>query len=321
MSGVQFHHIMGTLSTAPDVQFAADACGLTGYRGNFEPLGGGEVNDTYLLDFGATKTVLRIARHEGQQTLKAEANALQLLERVGNIPSLIHYDDASLINGRQWIMESQLPGKTSERLTPLQFGNLGALLAQIHQHQKPSTVGVSAWVRFLDSCKAFGDEDTLLSHPDPLMNSLIEKGYAYFADFQPKLEQIIPTLIHSDATPSNILVDDDKVGLIDWEFAKYSDPMAEFSTVYYDDMEYNNGKWRIQITDDERSALFNGYRDGGGALDEDRVNFWMTHDKLGAAVFLYWRIHQSGHYASEQQLEQYKSDLAKLQESLIKVLG
>lgn len=98
---------MATLSPAPDVQFAADACGLPGYIGNFELLGGGEVNDTYLLDFGTSKAVLRIARHEGQQTLKAEANALQLLDGIGTIPTLLHYDDDSLINGRQWIMESQ----------------------------------------------------------------------------------------------------------------------------------------------------------------------------------------------------------------------
>lgn len=303
-----------------DIQIAANACGLPGFIGNFEPLGGGEVNDTYLLDFGEQKTVLRIARHEGQQTLKAEANALQVLTGVSNIPELIYYDDASLINGRQWIMESQLPGSISERLTAVQFGNLGTLLADIHKHQKPETVGVNAWKRFIDSCKAFGDEATLLNHPDPLTNSLIKKGVSYFADFQPKLEQVVPTLIHSDATPSNILVDGDNVGLIDWEFAKYSDPLAEFSTVFYDDMEYNNGKWRIQITDEERTALFNGYSAGGGELDEDRVNFWMTHDKLGAAVFLYWRIHQSAHYATEQQMKQYNTDLANLQESLSKVL-
>lgn len=308
-----------TLSPTDEIQIAANACGLPGFTGNFEPLGGGEVNDTYLLDFGERKTVLRIARREGQQTLKAEADALQMLAGVGNIPELIYYDDACLINGRQWIMESQLPGTTAEHLTSVQFGNLGNLLSQVHKHQKPETVGVNAWERFLDSCKAFGDEQTLLNHPDPLMNSLIKKGVGYFSDFQPKLEEVIPTIIHSDATPSNILVDGDDVGLIDWEFAKYSDPMAEFSTVFYDDMEYNNGKWRIQITDEERLALFNGYRAGGGELDEDRVNFWMTHDKLGAAVFLYWRIYQSGHYASEQQLEQYGIDLDNLQSSLQKI--
>lgn len=311
---------METLSTAHDVKFAADACGQSGYTGNFEPLGGGEVNDTYLLDFGATKTVLRIARYEGQQTLKAEANALQLLDGVGSIPVLIHYDDTSLIHGRQWIMESQLPGSTAERLTLIQFGNLGALLAQVHKHQKPGEVGVNAWLQFLDNCKTFGNEVTLLSHPDQLMRDLISKGYSYFANFQPKLEQVTPTLIHSDATPSNILVEGDDIGLIDWEFATYNDPMAEFSTVYYDDMEYNNGKWRIQITSEERSALFDGYHKGGGKVDEGRVNFWMIHDKLGAAVFLYWRIHQSGHYATDEQLEQYKIDLRNLQASLGMVL-
>jgi Ser/Thr protein kinase RdoA (MazF antagonist) len=311
---------MGSHSSATDIQFAADAAELTSYTGNFEPLGGGEGNDTYLLDCGDTTTVLRIARHEGQQTLKNEANALRLLGGVHTIPALIHYDDASLINGRHWIMEGHLPGSISVRLTPTQFGNLGSLLAQVHEHQKPEMLGVSAWGQFLDNCESFGDEAALLNHPDPVLNGLIKKGYAYFVDFQPKLELVVPSLIHSDVTPSNILVNGDAVGLIDWEFANFSDPMAEFSTVYYEDMEYNNGKWRIQITDAERSALFDGYRAGGGTLDQDRISFWMTHDKLGAAVFLYWRIYQSGHPATEQQIQQYKFDLAELQVSLVKVL-
>ena len=95
------------------------------------------------------------------------------------------------------------------------------------------------------------------------------KGVSYSADFGPKLEQVIPALIHLDVAPSNILVNGDNGGgLIDWEFAKFSDPMAEFSTVFYDDMEYNNGKWCIQITDKERTALLDGYQKGGGEVYE-----------------------------------------------------
>ncbi len=39
------------------------------------------------------------------------------------------------------------------------------------------------------------------------------------------------SLIHGDATPSNVLVDGQKINLIDWEFARFSDPMRDFSTI------------------------------------------------------------------------------------------
>ena len=42
----------------------------------------------------------------------------------------------------------------------------------------------------------------------------------------------------------------------------------------------------------------------------------MNFDKLGAAVFLYWRINQSGYPATTEQIDQYRVDLNNLLKSL-----
>jgi hypothetical protein len=88
--------------------------------------------------------------------------------------------------------------------------------------------------------------------------------------------------------------------------------MAEFSTVHYDDIEYNKGEWQVRIMSAERTALFDGYRLGGGVIHTERLNVWMNYNKLGGAVFLYWRIHEAGRKANAKQIAQYQLDLDNL---------
>lgn len=93
--------------------------------------------------------------------------------------------------------------------------------------------------------------------------------------------------------------------------------MADFSTIYYEDMEYNKGRWRIKIEPEEKTALFAGYEAGGGQIDEQRIRFWIRFDKLGAAIFLYWRINKSKRQTNQLQMDQYKLDYDNLLKSLL----
>lgn len=301
-------------TTLDDISEAAKVGGLKSFKGNYQVLGGGEINDTFLLHFVDKKAILRIAKHSDQKSLHQEARALMLLNST-KIPRLIYFDENSRINGRQWILESYISGNTVKRLSINQFNNLGILLANIHS-AKSGKVGITIWSCFLDECKMFGDENFLLNHPDPELNELISFARKLFERWQKQLNEVPESLIHGDATPSNILVENDSVSLIDWEFSKFKDPMAEFSTIFYDDMEYNQGKWRVHITKEEKEALYRGYASNGGIIDEERVKFWMIFDKLCAAIFLYWRINQSEREASAEQLKQYRIDYDKLVSSL-----
>jgi Ser/Thr protein kinase RdoA (MazF antagonist) len=282
------------------------SAGIRGFSGHIEALGGGEVNDTFKLDCGGEQIILRVSKDEGQYTLKEEARALRLLDNK-HVPKLIYFDENSRIDNRLWILESYLPGVAVKRLSTAQFNKLGTLLAEVHKHQSTETK-IELRTQFLFNCKAFGDEQFLLDHPDATLRQLIQSAFDEFRELQPAYGKIIPALIHSDATPSNILVDGDEVGLIDWEFSKFLDPMYDFSTIYYEDIEYNRGKWRIKITDEEKRSLFDGYKSAGGKIDEERIRFWIRFDKLGAAVFLHWRINQSGRTTSRAEIEQYSLD-------------
>ncbi len=303
-----------TKTTLGNISEAARIGGLKDFKGNYEALGGGEGNDTFLISFGDEKAILRIAKYSDQNSLHQEARALKLLDS-NQIPKLIYFDQKSRINGRQWILESYISGTSANKLSLHQFNSLGVLLAGIHS-VKSGKLGINIWSCFLDECKMFGDEKFLLNHPDPILNELISLSRKHFGLMQPKLDKVPEALIHGDATPSNILVKGDIVSLIDWEFSKYKDPLAEFSTIFYEDMEYNQGKWRTQISKEEKAALYNGYTSVGGEIDEDRIKFWMNFDKLGAAIFLFWRINHSTREAFPEQKEQYQIDLKNLVSSL-----
>jgi Ser/Thr protein kinase RdoA (MazF antagonist) len=298
------------------IEQAVKESNLTNYTGEFKQLGGGELNNTYLLELANGQAILRIAKHTDQNSLFSEAGALKSLNLPNQVPKLKYFNEDSKINGSAWILEDFINGKTIERLSVRQFYNLGKLLAQIHKSNTESAE-LQLWPKFLEACQAFGDEYFLLNHPDNQLKLLIVIAHQdLFPEFQPKLSNIKLTLIHGDATPSNVLMDGDSVGLIDWELSSISDPMAEFSTIYYEDIDYNKGKWRLKITPDEKSELFNGYESVGGEIDEERVKFWICFDKLGAAVFLYWRIHESGREADSKQLEQYQADYLSIINSL-----
>ena len=291
--------------------------GLAGYSGVYEFIGHGEINDTYRIETADGPVVLRIAKYSGATSLIVESEALKLVD-LPNAPKLLYFDKSKLVDGRHWILESYVQGNISDRLTRTQFYNLGKLLAAIHEIKDPSTNQLNIWQHLLECSSAFGDEKYFFKHPDMRLRRLLIKGKHYLKSQQHHVDGVKMTLIHSDATPSNILVNGDSVVLIDWEFARYSDPMREFSMVFYEDIDYNKGKWRIKITKDEKQALYDGYTEAGGHINKKRIKFWMNFDKLSAALFLYWRVYESKSPVPVEGIAQYNHDLDSLIGSLEK---
>lgn len=305
---------MSKVISKTDIQHVARLAHLNDYSGNFSELGGGEINDTFLLDCDARKVILRVARYEDQKSLMAEAATLALLDLSG-VPRLIFFDENQRLRNKLWILESYIKGRHVPRLDASQFRNLGMLLARVHASTLKEE-RIDVWASFLKRRKQYGDEKALLNHPDKRLRSLIRRARDYVKTFQEEHSSLHCSMIHGDATPTNILIDDDKVSLIDWEFSHFNDPVAEFATIYYDDMDYNDGKWRIHISDTERAELFAGYKAGGGLIDEDRIRLWMNVDKVGAALYLYWRLNLSDRDTTPEQTSLYEREWEQLVKSL-----
>jgi aminoglycoside phosphotransferase (APT) family kinase protein len=252
-----------------DIAQAATISRLEDYNGIFDKLGGGEMNDTFILDCGTKKAILRIAKHASTTTLQREADALRLLN-LEQVPKLIFFDETKRIKDRLWIMESCVDGQSVGSLNLDQYKSFGKLLARVHKIVQSQAVEIDFWEEFLHDCVSFGNESYLLNHPDAELSELIHKAHGYFRAQKAKFGVIRKALAHGDATLSNVLVKDDEVALIDWELSRFKDPMADFATIYYPDMEYNKGRWRVHIKEGEQAALFEGYRQAGGIIDKRR---------------------------------------------------
>lgn len=302
-------------TTATIIRHAAERSGLQDYTGAYHELGGGEVNDTYVLSGKNSTYVLRICRYTEYRHLHREAGSLKLLD-IPEVPKVLYFNEADKIDGRPWIMETYIEGHRVERLNATQYESFGKLLARIHSISQPTEMAFDYWHEFVVSSKHFGTEHDLLHHPDAHLRALIRSTKKILEQATVNFQLHDLRLTHLDSTPSNILVYGDSVRLIDWEFSGFKDPMADFAASYYDDMEFNQGKWRPMITNKERDALFYGYKSNGGVINQQRLNLWMQLDKLKAAVFLYWRIRQVDRHDPVQLIDQYSHDFENIIASL-----
>lgn len=251
--------------------------------------------------------------------LHHEAAALELLT-IPLVPKLLFFNQSMRYKDKLWILETYVPGTVVTTLTVTQYEKVGRLLANVHKVKQTKKTTINFWREFLQANEVFGSEAALLHHPEAELQSLTISAKRYFQHIATTFEPIYVSLIHGDATPNNMLANGHEIAPIDWEFSTFKDPMADFSTLYYEDMEYNQGKWRVQIKPEEKAALFRGYRSSGGHIEEDKLVVWEILDKLGAALYLYWKMHHSGHEIEKQQRAQYTLDLNNLKTSLNRTL-
>src|SRR5487761_1207936 len=162
-----------------EIKQAVAFSNLQGFTGNYTELGGGEVNETFILNCGGSKAILRITKYSDVNNLNQEARAFGLLD-LSRVPKLIYFNEAQRINDKGWIIESYIQGQQVNGLTIKQFEKLGELLAQIHKVQSKDTIKLDFWDNFLDASQHFGNEQTLLNHPDTKLNELIHRAYSYF---------------------------------------------------------------------------------------------------------------------------------------------
>jgi aminoglycoside phosphotransferase (APT) family kinase protein len=304
---------------AKDIEHLLKIAGIKDFTGHFTQLGGGEGNDTFMLECQSQKLILRVSKYDKAGNLYREANALSLLLSLKHVPKPVYFNESQRLQGRAWILETYLEGVPPDQIGAEQLENLGRLLAQVHRVRADKPERMHYWRHFLATQKPYGDEAQFLNHPDLRLRDLLVRAKSYF-ESQPN-PTIIPALIHGDLSLENMLASGDEISLIDWEFSTFADPMADFATMFFDDSEQNKGRWRIRITPAQRSALFNGYTNAGGTVDEERLKAWQNVDKLGGAVYFYWKLKSSGHNLTQSKSAQYLIDLRAMEDSLDQNLG
>lgn len=293
-------------------------------------LGVGELNNSYyVLGEDGHEYCVRIAKYKGKSGLRREADALSRLPE-GISPRLVFKPVDEQPLDTLWLIESFLTGTTPQRLTLAQLGSFGRQLARVHSIDAPDhdivdkgeVTGVKndLWPYLVWCCRSFYTEDQMLHKlPDKRLLAICRKARQWFEVRKPIMQrQQTKKLLHKDITFSNLLIQDDKVFIIDWELRDFGDPMVDFATGFWNDIEFNRGKWRTVLTTEEKTALYDGYQQGGGVLDEERIAIFTTYDKLGAAIFLCYRLYSPPADITPQQTAQYQEDFDNIITSLQK---
>ncbi len=291
-----------------------------GQADEIRSLGSGVHNDGHYAKVGNREYCVRIARYKGKRGLVREADALKRLP-AGIAPELIHFSEDTVPIDQLWSITTFIDGVQVKRLTTPQLKSLGSRLAQVHAIPAPdhdvvdegevTSDKTNLWQYLLWSCRSFYDPNEDM--PDKQLEILIPKLKQWFGEQQKSLH--VPTtkhLLHKDVGVGNIIVRGDEVFIIDWEDREFGDPMSDFPTGFWD----IEAAGRITLIPEERQALYDGYSTEGGVIDEDRIQTWMTFDKMVVALFFANRIYKPREDTTPERLKAYRSELAKIVDSV-----
>jgi Ser/Thr protein kinase RdoA (MazF antagonist) len=256
-------------------------------------LGNGENNENHLITMKQRKYVLRICTHGKPAQLIREYHTLQKIPKgIGPKPLLL----GKTVSGA-YMLQSYIKGSSVQKWSrPLLF-SLGKMLAQLHlqQHHHVEYQGVRYErldlqdyfdcinLQFYSTCLVLKKDKALVSFTKKL-----RKNCDKFTRTFPRLTY---SRIHGDLAQTNILMQKNKIFLLDWEFSHIMDPARDFATFFYDDHPYNEGNWRIVLANEARASLLEGYQ---GVRNDpflaERISFWIQFDKLCGLIYMKWKL-------------------------------
>jgi aminoglycoside phosphotransferase (APT) family kinase protein len=285
-----------------------------------KPLSGGAIQENWALDVsfdsgtlaGERKLVLRTDAPSGVAVSLGRAEEFALLraaEAAGvTVPTPHFLCRDPVVLGKDFIVMDRLEGVAlgpkvvkDESLggdREALVERLGRELARIHSILPPRDD-----LAFLKSAENPGREAVAAfrGHLDALdePHPALEWGLTWCAGHTPAAREI--TLVHQDFRTGNLMLDENGLtGVLDWEFAAWSDPMA--------DLGWFCAKcWRFGRPDLEagglgsRESFYRGYREESGReIDADAVAFWevMAHIRWAVIALQQGARHYSGEETS-----------------------
>jgi fructosamine-3-kinase len=247
--------------TNHDVNLILDKAGFDGYR--VRSIGAGHYNDSYYVEAGNGKFVLRVAPPDSMPKLfyeidmmKSEVNIHQLVRENTNVPvpEIVYHDFSRDIIDRDYLIMEYLEGNTG----PFDDRELGRYVRQIHAiesdkfgyPERPAPTGES-WPDIFHTY-------VKLILRDCLSCGVIDKSeHDYFLSIYDKQGSVIgdvkPSLLHLDLWSQNILTVNGKItAILDFDRGLYGDPELEFAvldTYGYSTPEFFEGYGRSRPND------------------------------------------------------------------------
>lgn len=260
-------------------------------------LSGGAIQENWLVEFaiegsqhhGRLRTVVRTDAPSSVSVSHSRAQEFALLKTVFDagvtVPEPLWLCNDLSIIGRNFFVMRCVGGTASGHLLvkngPGREGlaqRLGQELAKIHQIQPPQATldflprtSDTPAINLVKKFRLFLDQHRI---PYPVL----EWGLRWLERHAPPADRL--TLCHRDFRTGNYMVDDTGLtGVLDWEFAGWSDPM--------EDLGWFCAKcWRFAAVDKEaggigsREEFYRGYEEASGiVIQRSQVHYWevMAH--------------------------------------------
>jgi Ser/Thr protein kinase RdoA (MazF antagonist) len=234
-------------------------------------LSGGALNTTYKFKIGPNEFVLRLYARD-RKHCKTEKMIHQLIEHHVSTPKLIYADESH--EPFAYSIFEFVPGKhiseiSYEKKIPLSY-ELGHVLASIHKFKLPQAGlfgdGMKVYQPFAVGSSPYFDETfSVLTKSECVRKRLGDKLVDETLTFVQRNKEFFPLiedhvcLTHSDYKPVNLLYYDEKIFVLDWEFAHAGIGILDFAIL----LRHRN-HFPCNM-----SSLAEGYRDFGGKLRDD----------------------------------------------------
>ena len=257
-----------------------------------DKLSGGAIQENWLVivevDGEARTWVLRTDAPSGVSTSHGRVQEFALLKAAHEagvtVPEPLFLNTDPALLGKPFYVMTRIAGRaeghilTRDPALAGEGGNrlvtrLGAELARIHSIRPPR--GGLDFLPLPDGSPALHRVATYRAYLDelPEPNPALEYALRWLQRHAPETPELV--LCHSDFRTGNYMVDGGELtGILDWEFASWSDPMEDIAWFCY---RY----WRFGAEDreaggiGEREAFYRGYEaESGRAVDRDVIPYW-----------------------------------------------
>lgn len=229
------------------------------------PLASGANNDIVLLEFEHRKAVLKQTRPNGTDRLQIEDAVLANLG--GEIGPSVLWQNLSEAGGEgKCLILEHIAGEHKFELSEPEASRLGTALRCVHDTDLAKLEGNlegPSWSTYF--------QDRLLSQyaqakgVAPLgqveeMKRCLDRIHALGSDMQQNLSDRDKTLVHTDIIPLNVIFQEDRCRIIDWELARLDFPEWDLCSAFKS----------FLLSASANEALLQSYE---GALDPDRLRF------------------------------------------------
>lgn len=229
------------------------------------PLASGANNDILLLEFEHRKAVLKQTRPNGTDRLESEIAILANLE--GEIgPSVLWQILSEEGREGKCLFLEHVAGEHKFELEEVDAARLGTALRCIHDTDLAklnSSLESPSWSTYFQD--RLSSQYTKAKDVAPLgqvqeMKRCLDRIHAMGLDMQQNLSDLEKTLVHTDIIPLNVIFQEDRCRIIDWELARIDLPEWDLCSAFKS----------FSLSAPAEEALLRSY---GRALDPDRMRF------------------------------------------------